>query len=593
MKKNIEKKSKRSMLVNSLLQLILIFFIIFLINFLSNFLFTRIDLTFDKRYTLSDETKSFVSNLEDVVYVEVLLDGELPPGYNRLKKVTQEFLNNLIAYGENVRYTFKHPFLNVETDQEKRKIHEQLRQKGVRFEYVKAVDEEERWKQEIVYPSAIIRYRDKETVVNLISIEDEHNKVPGEMDKITLNNISQRMEYRFVNALRILTTKHQKSIAIIEGHKELPPISMADITNELAQYYNIERVKIDENLNSLTLRDSSSDGSYNVFNKYDMLIIARPDSAFSDKDNFIIDQFIMRGGKVMWFLDAITSHEDSLAKMPVTMAMAKDLNLSNLLFAYGARINPNIILDKQCSFIPIPISGSDPPRFEPRKWFYYPVISSTNNHPIAKDVDFIKTEFPSVIELREDLPEIKKHFLLHTSQYSNVIITPARVSVEFLYKEPQTSFFRDKEQPVAVLLEGKFNSYFKNKIPPEIQNSKEIAFIEKSRETSMLIVSDGDLIKNYYHVNSGQPYPIPIGADRSYSVIYKGNKEFVLNAANYLMGEKGFISLRTKKFKPRFLDTGSLQTQRLYWQIFNTAVPIAFVILFGFLFFFFRKRKYS
>lgn len=589
--KNTEPK--RNMFINSILQLVLIFFIIFLVNFIGNYVFVRIDLTFDKRYTLSDETKDFVGGLEDVVYIEILLEGELPPGYNRLKKTTQEFLNNLIAFaGNNIRYSFKHPFENAETNEEKNKIHVQLQEKGVRFEYVKAVDEEERWRQEIVYPSAILRYRNKEITVNLVAIEDEYFRVPGEMDKITINNISQRLEYKFITAIRQLTSKKQQSIAFVEGHGELPPISVADITNELTNYYNIDRVRIDGNLSSLTLRDSSINGNYHVYNKYDMIIIARPDSAFSDKDNFIIDQFIMRGGKVMWFLDAINPHEDSLAKTPVTMAMARELNLSKLLMVYGARINTNIILDRQCSFLPIPVSGTTPPRFEPKKWFYYPIISSTSTHPISNNVDFLKTEFPSVIDTIGGLPEIRKQFLLHTSQYSNVIITPARVTVDFLYKEPQEGFFRDKEQPIAVLLEGKFKSYFKNKIPPQIEGSREIAFIDGSSETAMMIVSDGDIIKNYYVVNAGSPYPLPIGADRSNSIVYKGNKEFVLNAANYLLGDEGYIGLRIKKFIPRFLDSNRSQSQRLYWQIINSIIPVCLVILFGFLFFIIRRRKY-
>jgi len=586
--------SKRSLRTNNLIQLVLVLAIIALLNILGQYVFTRIDLTTDKRYTLSDETIDLIENLDDVVYIELLLEGDIPPGYNRLKKATKEFFDNLIAYsGNNIQYTVFDPLENTTNPKEKNDIHMQLFKKGIRYEYVKGIDSEENWEQKVVYPAAILRYRDKEISVNLIDGEDDYTRNPGELDRATLNNCVQRLEYKFITAIRKLTTKTKRTVAFLEGHGELPEIAVADIFYELVSYYDVVRVKLDENLSSLTMRDSVGPDKYRVINKYDVLVIAKPDSAYSERDKFILDQYIMRGGKILWFIDHVEPTEDSLSFSPITIGMAKDVNLADQLYKYGARINPNIIIDKQCGFIPIPVSNTNPPRYDPRPWYYYPLISSGNEHVITKDIDYIKTEFPSVVDTVGESPSIKKTILLKTSQNSDAFITPVEITVEYLYKNPMDIGFKEHDLPIAVLLEGKFESLYKNRIPPEIANSKEIAFLPNSVETSMIVVGDGDIIKNYYRLNSGNPYPLPLGADRSNNVVYKGNKEFVMNAVNYLVGDTGYMGLRTKKFKQRFLNKMTITKDRFKWQVINSVLPILIIIVFGFIFTFFRKRKFS
>jgi ABC-2 type transport system permease protein len=391
-----------------------------------------------------------------------------------------------------------------------------------------------------------------------------------------LNNSIQQLEYELANTIRKLASEKVSTVAFIEGHGELDSLSTADIMKSLSEYYNIKRIKINEQLKALQ--------------NIDAIVIAKPDSAFSEKDKFIIDQFIMRGGKVLWLIDRTYADMDSLNKSSNFMALTKDLNLDDMLFKYGVRINTNLVQDLQAVPIPIVIGyiGNQPQqKFFP--WFYSPLLMPYSKHPIVKNLNAIKAEFISTIDT-VGAKGITKIPLLHTSKYAKILPTPVRVSINMLREEPKIEQFNKSYKTLAVLLEGEFESNFKNRLAPEIVDSKEINFREKSIPTKMIVVADGDIIKNQIHHSTGRP--MPLGYDKYTKEVY-GNKNFILNAMNYLLDDSGLIGARSKEIKLRLLDIDKLKKERSRWQFLNVVAPLLLVVLYGLIRFYWRKRKYT
>jgi ABC-2 type transport system permease protein len=344
----------------------------------------------------------------------------------------------------------------------------------------------------------------------------------------------------------------------------------------LSEYYNIKRLKINEQLKALQ--------------NIDAIVIAKPDSAFSEKDKFIIDQFIMRGGKALWLIDRTDANMDSLSKSSNFMALTKDLNLDDMLFKYGVRINTNLVQDLQAVPIPIVIGyiGNQPQqKFFP--WFYFPLLMPYAKHPIVNNLNAIKAEFISTIDT-VGAKGIIKTPLLHTSKYAKVLPTPVRVSINMLREEPKIEQFNKSFQPLAVLLEGEFESNFKNRLAPELLDSKEINFKEKGIPTKMIVVADGDIIKNQVQYSTGRA--MPLGYDKYTNEVY-GNKNFILNAMNYLLDDSGLIGARSKEIKLRLLDIDKLKRERTSWQFLNVVTPLLLVVLYGLIRFYWRKRKYT
>ncbi len=558
----------------NIIQLFLTVAIIILVNYIGSYIFTRFDLTSEKRYTLSLATKELLENLEDVVYIQIYLEGDLPVGFKRLRNATKELLDEFRIYTKNIEYEFINVF---ESNDEKTEyeIGRQLMKKGLMPVNLQEKDKEGKVSQKIIFPGAIINYREKELAIELL----KNN--PGISPQAKLNNSIEDLEYELTNAIRKLTTKVFQKIAFIEGHGELDEYEAGDISNALSEFYYVERIKIAEQLNSL--------------NDYSVIIIAKPDSIFSEKDKFIIDRFIMKGGKVLWFIDAVKANMDSLAYSNATIATINSVNIEDQLFTYGVRINNNLIQDIQCAEIPVntAIVGA-PPQFVPRPWFYFPLIIPQSNHPVTKNLNIIKTEFVSVIDTVGNDSDIKKTFLLKTSKYSKVINAPVKIGLDIIHRNPEPQEFNKSYLPIAVLLEGKFESVFKNRLTPEIEQSKEIGFKKKSIDTKMIVVSDGNIIKNFVRILGDKKYPLPLGADKYYSdIFYPGNKEFILNAVNYLCDDSGLMSIRSRELKLRLLDRAKIEQQRFKLQLINIVLPVIFIILFGFLVSFIRKRKYS
>ncbi len=355
----------------------------------------------------------------------------------------------------------------------------------------------------------------------------------------------------------------------------------------------VERVTIGEKLNSLTERSQEDTIKARVRNKYEAIIIAKPLKPFSEKDKFIIDQFIMRGGKVLWLVDPVFASMDSLQIAAETLGVSLDLNLGDMFFKYGFKINSDLVQDINAMFIPVKAGQmGTQPKFEYYPWYFFPILTSNSDHPIVKNLNGSKTEFASSIDFVNSSPDIDKTVLLTTSQKSRKVNVPVMISLNFLGQKPDERLFNKEYIPVAALIEGNFESLFANRIPPEIQEDKLIGFLKNSQSTRMIVIADGDIIKNQFQLSKGNYYPLPLGYDQ-YTKQQFGNRELILNAMNYLTDDSGLISIRSRDVKLRLLDRTKVDAERTYWQFLNTIVPVALIIAFGFIQAFLRKRKYS
>jgi len=558
----------------NIIQFLLLLIIVLMLNIVGKYVFTRFDLTAEKRYTLSSQTKDMVRNLDDIVFFRVYLEGDLPAQYKRLRNEARIMLNEFRSYNKNY---IQFEFTDIISGKDRRAAHqivEELALKGIQ----PIVDQEgsgTEMKQKIIIPGAVAIYREREVPIQLLVT----SLGPGQTNKEAIvNNSIQALEFKFADAIRKLTTTRKPSVAFIEGHGELPPVATAEAHRLLSEYYNVTRVKIDGQLNAL-------DG-------VECIIVARPDSAFSDKDKYIIDQFIMRGGKALWLIDAVYADMDSLRNSNETVAYSKRLNLEDMLFKWGVRINTDLVLD--ISGAPIPIMKGmigDQPQFEFFTWFFFPLIISNQNHPIVKNINPVKLEFANSIDTVGGRG-IKKTVLMTTSAFSRKINTPATVSLDMLEAIPERKLFNKQFIPVAVLLEGEFESVFLNRLPPEIYEAPEMNYRESSRPTKMIVVSDGDVIKNQYVFRDGRYSVYPLGYDRYANTTY-GNADFIMNAMSYLCDENSLLEIRSRELTIRLMDKTRIVNERMKWQFFNLVLPIVFVMGIGLITTFARKRYYS
>lgn len=580
------RPSRKDLRRNSIVQLMLGLAIIILLNIIGSYLFHRFDLTSEKRYSLSPATKKMLKNLDDVVYFKVYLEGDFPAGFKRLRNETREMLGEFRAYSDNIQFEFIDPSA-ASSQSEREKTYQQLVEAGLNPTDLQ-VKNQGGTSQQIVFPGAIVSYKSKEFPVELL-----HSQI-GMPPQEVLNNSVQSLEYTLASAISRLSSGERPSVAFIEGHGELPEMLTADAEKSLGEYYNVERVKINGALSSLTKRTPKGKDSteYVVKNKYKAIIIAKPDSAFSEKDKFIIDQYIMRGGKVLWLIDPVFATMDSLQSKDQTIGIGMDLNLDDLFFNYGCRLNPDLIMDLNAMRIPI-VTGQmgDQPKMDMLPWYYFPVIFSTSSHPIVRNLNALKTEFISSIDTVA-VSNIKKTVLLTTSRYSKVLITPALITTEVMRQEPDVSKFTEPFRPVALLLEGKFVSLFLNRIPAEIAGAPEINYVANGAPSAMIVVSDGDIIKNQLQASANGPTPLPLGYDR-YSGQTFGNKDFIMNAMNYLCDDSGLLSVRSKELRLRLLDGEKIKAEKIRWQLINVLLPVLLVVLFGVVQYFIRRRKYT
>ena len=553
-------------------QLTLLILSIVLITYISTFFFYRIDLTSEKRYTLSPLTRKLLRNLDDIVYIKIYLDGKLNVPFKKMQKSIMEILDEFkVLAKDNLEYELINPFDNANPRIRNDVINE-LYNKGLNPENIISKDKEGGTYEQLVFPGVLITYKDIELPVNLL----KNN--PGLNYEESINNSIQNLEYAFISEIRNITNRVIEKIAFIEGHGELNEFNVGDITKELANYFQVDRGKIG--------------GNPGILDKYKAIIIAKPTKRFSEQDKFVIDQYIMNGGKVMWIIDAVEVSLDSLVN-GTTVAMANNLNIEDLLFRYGVRLNPKLIQDIQCNILLVNVAliGNNP-KFIPAPWLYFPLISCPATHPITKSINMIKTEFINPIDTIAARKSIKKIVLLKSSENSNLIEAPAMIKLEDIGKDVNKEDFNNSYQPVAVLLEGQFESAFKNRILTEYYPDNMPDFKESSIENKMIVISDGDIIRNDTKRTAKGTLILPLGFDRNTKQTF-GNKDFILNAIHYLTDNTGLINIRSKEIKLRLLDRAKINDERTKWILINTMVPIIIIILFGIIYNYIRKLKYT
>jgi ABC-2 type transport system permease protein len=542
-----------------------------LLNIFGNYFYKRFDLTQDKRFTLSEAAKNIIATVDSPIVIDVFLKGNFPPEFKRLQTETEQLLEEFSAFNSNIKYEFVNPLENEENTVA---VQQQLQQMGLTTAQVE-VRENGKVSTELVYPWALAYYKEKTVKIPLLK-----NQL-GITSEERVNNSIQNLEYAFADGFNKLVFPKKRKIAVLKGNGELEDRYIADFFKTLKEYYYIapftlDSVKIDP---IKTLTD---------LQKFDMVVVAQPSEAFSDSEKYLLDQYIMNGGASLWLLDATEEKIDPTSSK--TYAVARDLKLNDLFFKYGIRINSNLIKDVVSAPIVLATGSENDSQYNRYPWFYFPLSASDNIHPIITNIEAVKFEYTTAIDT---LPNaLRKTILLSTSSITKLVGLPNEISynidipkyLKVMEEGPSPQEFSAGPQPLAVLLEGEFTSAFANRIKPfKLSEDK-----KSSKLSRMVVVSDGDIIKNQFQGNR----PLEVGFDKMTQTMY-GNKDFLLNTVNYLLDDSGLINIRTKEIAVPFLDPQKTAAERTKWQLINLLLPLALLALFGIGFNYYRKRKYT
>lgn len=555
---------------------------VLLVLFIGSFIRVRADLTSEKRYTLTPATKNLVDSLKDVVFVKVYLAGELPADLQQLSGSLRDLLDEMrVQNRDMLQYEFSDPSASLD-EGTRNKVYQQLQDDGLQYTSIRTRGKGSQ-SEVIVWPGAIISYKDKKLPVQLL--KSQIMATDAEAVNRSINNL----EYEMASAIRQVTNPYRPRVAFIEGHGELDRISTQDLFNALAEQYDVSRVRIDGKIDALS--DRPEGATYRV-NKFEAAIVAKPDSMFPEKDRVILDQFVMNGGRMLWAVDGMDPHLDSLRINQFSIATPLELGLDNLLFAYGVRINKDMLLDKQCAPIQLFTRPyGEQPKLETRPFPFEPLVVPTSDHPIVANIDPVHLKMVSSIDTI-GLDSAHSTILLATSRYTRVLRNPVRIS---LAAAVEMDLGLEKSNtpnlPVAVLTQGKFRSAFAGRLAMPDSVLREIGFREWSRPTAQLVVSDGDAIAN--PVNKDRTMFYPLGYEKAARAKIFGNREFFINAMNYLLDDKSLISIRSRAIKLHQLDPHATEADRSRIQVANVVLPILIGLLGGAVFLVLRKRRYA
>jgi ABC-2 type transport system permease protein len=542
-----------------------------ILNIAGSYLYKRFDLTQDKRYTLSNAAKTTISTVDSPIIIDVFLKGNFPPEFKKLQVETRQLLDEFSAYNPNVKYRFVNP---LEDEENPEAIQQQLFQMGIKPAQVE-VKENGKVSTEFVYPWALAFYNQKTVLIPLLK-----NQL-GTTQEERVNNSIQNLEYAFADGFNKLVNPKKRKVAVIKGNGELDDRYVADFFKTLKDYYFIAPFTLD----SATV---SPIKTLEAIKDFDLIVVAQPNEDFSDSEKYILDQYIMNGGASLFLIDGTIQQTDSISEK--TFAFGQNLNLTDQFFKYGIRINQNLIKDVVSVPILLASGNEQDSQYSRYPWFYFPLINSNNNHPIVTNTEAVKFEYASSIDTLPN--KVHKTVLLSTSPISKIVGLPHEInydteipkSLKVMDEGPNPEEFNGGEIPLAVLLEGEIPSAFTNRVKPfKISDDK-----TQSVETKMVVISDGDIIKNQLDRNR----PLELGFDKMTNTFY-GNKEFLLNTVNYLLDDSGLINIRTKEITVPFLDPQKTSEQRTKWQLVNLLLPLGLLAIFGFIFTYYRKRKYT
>ncbi len=540
-----------------------------LINLISSAFFHRFDLTKDKRYTLSKTSLDIIKKVKNPLYIKIYLQGDMPAEFNRLQTETRDLLEEFQAYNKNIVFSFVDPLENKEESMDTIK---QLYLKGLTPINI-TVDDKGKQSQSMVFPWAIATYNNKEVNIPLLK-----NSMGASTTQKVIGSV-QNLEYSIADALHKITTDKKKTIAIIKGNGELKDIQIAKFLLQTRESYHIGPFTLDSVATNPT-------ASLEALKKFDLAIISKPTEAFSDAEKQVLDQFIIQGGKTIWLVDQVNMEMDSLyTESGSNLAFPRDLNLNDMFFKYGFRINPDLIKDEQGT--PIKLASGEPgsaSQFQEFNWKFAPQVYPISKHPIVKNLGGIKFDFASAIDTLKN--GIKKTILLQSSPYSKKIGSPVEVSLNSVTEETSPNDYLNKGTiPLSVLFEGQFHSVFENRVLAFDQKT----FKPTDKASKMIVISDGDLIRNQLDKNF---QPVELGFDQRSGNVYD-NKDFMMNCVNYLLDDNGLINIRSKDFDLALLDKEKVYESYNTIQWVTIGLPILILLVFGLVFSYLRKKKYS
>lgn len=548
------------------LKVVLLLIVLLVINWGGTKVYKRIDLTQDQRYTLSSSALAIVEDVQSPLFVDVFLEGDFSAEFRRLKNETRQLLEEFALDNDQIKFRFINPLENE--DSRDRNI-EQLMERGLEPLQL-SVNKNGKTSQELIFPWALASYNDQTVNIPLIK-----NKI-GSTEQELVSNSIQHLEYAFAEGFQKLVRPKSKKIAILRGNGELEDRYLADFLTAVKDHYFIAPFTLDSVA-------SNPRGSLKKLQEFDLIIAAKPTQPFSEEEKLVLDQFTMNGGKSLWLTESIAMDKDSLFNEENrNVAMIKDLNLNDFFFKYGVRINPVMVNDMYSAPITIAMGEGSDSQFQPLRWPYSPLAAGNPDHPISSNLNLVRFDFASQIDTLKN--NIKKTILLQSSKLTKLEGVPKEISLEVVTQEPEPATYDAGPQNMAVLLEGEFTSVYKNRIKPFEVTS----FKDQSEETKMIVISDGDVIKNDVVKNQAQE----LGFDRWTGQSF-GNKEFLLNAVNYLLNDDGLLNVRTKDINIAFLDAQKVADQKTQWQFLNMVLPLLILAVFGMLFNFLRRRKYA
>ncbi|WP_438976714.1 gliding motility-associated ABC transporter substrate-binding protein GldG [Polaribacter sp.] len=532
---------------------------LFVLNYVNQSFYKRFDLTEDQRYTLSNTTTSILAKVNKPLFITVYLEGDFPSEFKRLQVETRQYLEELAAENNNIKIHFENP------DNQR----EDLIKKGMMPSQL-TVEEDGKLSEAIIFPWAEVNFEEKTQIVSLLP-----TAIVASQEE-QLQKAVENLEYSFSNAIHTITRKNKKSIAVLTGNGQMQDIYMYSFLSELAKKYKLAKFTLDSVTKNpkQTLQDLTS---------LDLAIIAKPTQKFTEKEKFTLDQFITNGGKTLWMLDNVQADQDSLLASGKMLAYPRDLNLTDLLFSYGVRLNTSLVKDLYAAQISLATGRvGNQTQYQNLDWFYHPLVGGNPNHPITKNTAPIRLQFTNQIDtLKNDILKIP---LLMSSPLTQKIGTPTIIELQSIAEEPQEKDYVSGNQLLGVLLEGDFKSAYKNRVKPFETN----LFKENAKNNKMIVIADGDVGKN--QILKGKP--TDLNRDKWTGQTF-GNKDFLINAVDYLLDDTGLINLRNKTLKINILDKQKAYKERTFWQFINVALPLILLFSFGFVFNYLRKRKYS
>ncbi|WP_299129251.1 gliding motility-associated ABC transporter substrate-binding protein GldG [uncultured Winogradskyella sp.] len=536
------------------------------INAISSNFYGRFDLTKDKRYTLSETTQSLIKAIDAPLVIDVFLEGDLPSEFRLLKTEVQQIIEEFQLTTNTIKVNYINP---IEDEATRERNIEELTKSGLE-PYVNTDNNSAKVTQELIFPWAFASYKNKTVKIPLL----KRSLTQGLQEQV--NSAVQGLEYAFADGFNKLVNTKTKTVAILKGNGQLKDIYIADFLKTIQPYYNIAPFTLDSVSNN-------PQGTLDKLKTYDLIVAHKPSIAFSEEEKLVLDQYIMSGGKSLWLTEAVIMDKDSLYNDSGSgVSIMRDLNLKDFFFKYGVRINPNLVKDLYSAPIMLAIGEGSQAQLQPIQWQYSPLAAANPKHPSTKNLNLVKYDFASPIDTLKNA--ITKTVLLQSSPQSKLEGVPTVISLSEVTKNLDETSFNAGPQNLAVLLEGEFTSVYDKRILPfKVKNYK-----SKSPETKMVIISDGDLAKNEVIKNR----PQELGFDQLTGKAF-GNKEFLLNTINYLLDDNGLINIRAKNISMAYLNSDKVKAEKVKWQTLNIATPLVFLTVFGFIFNYFRKKKYT